>query len=208
MANRLSIKLGTINDDDLKEARESGGGFTRYEGPVPPADVYPLKLKVLMHSVIDNPNSTYHGYSRLAPLFEIAEGDYEGAPINGSFIIPSDSSDKNYLIQVSTLDRFLTSLSGGTITIKEFVELVNSGKVVVEETKGKVKRQKITQIGSLKIDKIPTLRGKTQVRPYNGEQRAELHYLEDAPKKPKGDDSLDDLSSDEGFDDFDDDLDI
>lgn len=204
--SKLKLQVAMVNNDVLKEARESQG-FSGYTGPTPPPGEYDLKLSTILYDQYQAGGSLA-GKDRLSAIFEIQDEQYKGANVRSTYTIPFDPEHEHFQIHISTLDRFMLAVTDGEMDIQDFVKAANEDRIIVEDTKsGKAKR--VTQIGKFKVDKAAEVNAMTKNRVNGDRTYTDVHYfngprLKNAEGESQGDDT-DDLDLDL---DLDDDLDI
>ncbi|MDD2326668.1 MAG: hypothetical protein PHW63_11880 [Alphaproteobacteria bacterium] len=199
----FSIDISRVKNEDVEVARLKSGGGNRYDGPTPPADVYNAVVK----KVYIRESKT--GKPALNVLYEIKETGakevYNGCSFFQWLSIPVDPTDSAFTYQVQGIDNFLLSISSGTISYEDFVEIATNGKIVLKDPQGyeKNKNNEVEKIGTLRITGEQTAKVKTRTGEYQGKVRVEAHYLVDVPAKGGSKASAPAVADDSLFDDGD-----
>lgn len=191
----FKIKMAEVSTDDLKKIRDDRPSG-RYDGPTPPPGHYDVKVKKMWFA------ETKAGKPTLKVALSF-DNDGEEALYNGysyidNYMIPVDNTDRAFPIQVSQIDALFDALSKGKMSFIDFHKAVNEGRTdATTEKKDKVGLP-VTQIGSLKLNGEQTIRVKTKLREYNGEEYVETHYIvrEERSNVKAEDDLADDLADD------------
>lgn len=200
----LKFNLKNVSKDDVEKARKEFSAG-RYEGPTPPPGLYNVRVTKLWSG------ENRAGATLTARLQFDNDDDnkiYNGFSILHNMTIPDDPRDQYFAIRMKSLDDFFRSVSGGKMTVSDFVDAANNGKVIAgdEEKMGDV----ITQIGKLKMDKVKdiTIKTKAPVTASNGNEYVNVHYIDtNNLEKIDKDDDVDDDVDDTDFGDNDDDID-
>lgn len=196
--SKLKLQVAMVNNEVLKEARESGGGFTPYSGPTPPPADYDLKLSALLYDQYGE-HTKLAGRDRLSALFEVQDEDYKGANVRATYTIPFDPNHEHFQVHISVLDRFMLAVTDGDMDIQDFVKAANEDRVLVEDTKGG-NFKKVTQIGRFKVEKAAVVNARTKNRVSGDKTYSDIDWF-NAPRVKNQNDE-------ESFEEEDDDLDI
>lgn len=198
----FKIEMEGLSKEEMQKIRDDRP-TGRYDGPTPPPGVYNMVVDRMWFA------ETKSGLPAVKASFRIkepAESDnavYNGASTINNYLIPQKRSDRNYSIQASSLDDFLSGISNGKLDFPGFYEAMVSGRSDVG-TEDKIGHP-VKQIGNFKFTGDAEMSVKTKIREYNGNEYIDIHYiirdLENNKAESIGDDI--DLGGDDDLDDDD-----
>lgn len=195
----LKFNLKNVSKDDIEEARKDFSAG-RYEGPLPPPDLYNVKVTKLWSGENKGGDTIV---ARLQFDNEGPKKEYNGFSILHNMGIPDDPKHKNFAIRMKSLDDFFRSVTGGKMDIEGFVAAANAGKIIAgdSEKMGDV----ITQIGKFKIENAKDITIKTKPKTeYNGKEYINVHYIDTRNVAKQDEEDYDDDVDDVDTDDDDD----
>lgn len=196
MALKINIKY---SDEGVQDAIKSAQSRGSYDGPVPPAGIYNVKLRKLR--LQRNKRDTHYMFAAWLVIDETGDlAKYNGASINEWLIIPNEPSEQYADFRYNSLNDLFAAASKGKMNAQDVLAALTEGRYQAEDPDDRG-AQEVTAIGKLKLTGDENFQIKTKMDQYEGKDQARLHYILSVEAENE-DDDLDYLDDDVDLDDL------